>query len=150
MAVTILDQSVVCDGLDVRCLLSDGRMMTFHFVDVPANLQATVDGLEASYPVPEPPPEPVVNVPDSPIEIEFKRQRDAAKIAAIGYIYQNPTCTEADVTAVAGSQAPLLNGAYLLGMYVTGSFEQGYIAENTFAAFVQFILSRTPEQLMEI
>ena len=50
MAVTILDQSVVCDGLDARCMLSDGRIMTFHFIETPVDLQATVNSLEASYP----------------------------------------------------------------------------------------------------
>jgi hypothetical protein len=152
---TILDQSKVCDGYDVRCQLENGETTVFHFATEPADVQAIVDELGTAYmnrPAPEMPvvPEPIVAVQDTPIEAEFKRQRDAAKVAAIGYIYQNPGCSEADVTAIAGSQAPLLNGSYLLGMYVSGSFEQGYIAENTFAAFVQFILSRTPEELMSI
>ena len=44
---TILDQSTVCDGYDVRCELSNGEHSTFHFPSVPADTQAEVDLQEA-------------------------------------------------------------------------------------------------------
>jgi hypothetical protein len=77
-------------------------------------------------------------------------QRDAAKMAAINYIFVNPSCSDAEVLGAASAVAPLIDVQYLLGMYVSGAYEQGMIAENTFAAFREFILSRTPEELMSI
>jgi hypothetical protein len=46
---TILNQATVCDGHDVRCLLSNGERLTWHFQVQPADVQATVDALEASH-----------------------------------------------------------------------------------------------------
>ena len=47
---TILEQSSVCDGYDVRCLISTGGdgAVTFHFPSPPADVQALVDALEAA------------------------------------------------------------------------------------------------------
>ena len=46
---TILQQGVVCDGYDVRCLLASGEKLTWHFLSQPANVQQAVDVLEAAY-----------------------------------------------------------------------------------------------------
>ena len=43
----ILSESQVCDGFDVRCLLGDGRLRTFHFVTQPADAQAACNAVEA-------------------------------------------------------------------------------------------------------
>jgi hypothetical protein len=87
---------------------------------------------------------------ESPIEVAFKEQRDAGKIAAISYIYANPNCAEAEAVAAAQAVAPLINAAFLLNIYIAQSFEQGFINESTFAAFKAFVLSKTPEELMAI
>lgn len=149
MATKIHSTMAVSDGLDVRVTLADGRALTFHFNGVPADVQAAVDDAAATYPVA--PVEPVADtVEDSPIETAFKAQRDAAKVAAIGFIYTNPACTSDHVIAAIAALAPMLNGPYMLGLYMQTSVANGYIETATFDAFKAFILSRTPEQLMEM
>lgn len=46
---TIQRLETVADGLDVRCLLSDGTVTTFHFQTAPGNVQAACDTAENSY-----------------------------------------------------------------------------------------------------
>lgn len=48
---TILLQDKTCDGYDVNCLLASGESMVFHFPSQPANVQTSVDALEASLPL---------------------------------------------------------------------------------------------------
>jgi hypothetical protein len=86
----------------------------------------------------------------TPIVDEFVSQRDAAKIAAIAYIYSHPDCTEADVIAASQTVAPMISGAYLMGLYVNGAKDRGFISEASFGAFKMFVLGLTPEQLMAI
>lgn len=45
---TILSQSTVCDGYDVRCRFADGRERVFHFATMPAGVQAAADQAEAA------------------------------------------------------------------------------------------------------
>lgn len=45
----ILEQSAVCDGYDVACLLASGERLTFHFAAAPADVQVSVDALEVEY-----------------------------------------------------------------------------------------------------
>jgi hypothetical protein len=45
----ILSEGAVCDGYDVRCLLSSGERLTFSFPSQPADVPAAVDALEASH-----------------------------------------------------------------------------------------------------
>jgi aspartate-semialdehyde dehydrogenase len=90
------------------------------------------------------------NPQDSPIEAEFKRQRDLFKVNGIGYIYSNPNCTLEEVLAAVQPLAPMISGAFLIQTYIQGAFDNGYIAEATFEAFKNFICSRTLTELMSI
>jgi hypothetical protein len=49
MAVTILSQGAVSDGYDVRVTLESGDTSTFHFLSRPADVQADVEALAASW-----------------------------------------------------------------------------------------------------
>lgn len=97
-------------------------------------------------------PQPVASEPhgDSPIEAEFKRQRDAFKVAAIGFVHQARECSLEDVLAACAGVAPMINGAVLIQTYIAGAAQQGLIAEPTFEAFREFVAGLTIQQLMEM
>lgn len=146
--VEILSSGYVSDGYDVAVSLNDGRPHTFHFLTAPENIQDIVDTLALSL---EQSVEILPSVvTESPIEATFKAQRDQAKTTAIMYIYSHPDCTVEDVIASTADVAPMLNGEYLLNIYIVGAYTSGFISENTFEAFKIFILSRSIEQLMAI
>lgn len=149
---TIISSGQVCDGFDVEVRLDDGRRHTFHFVEPPADVAAEVERLAAALPPPDalPAPPPADATALSPIEQEFRRQRDAAKLAAIEYMYNHPDCAAEDVIAAAGQAAPMLNGSVLLNAYLEQAFARGYITELSFEAFRVFILSTPPEVLMQL
>jgi hypothetical protein len=86
----------------------------------------------------------------SEIERMFQIERDAAKVAAIQHIKSNPECTEEDILVLVTPMCTIINPAALMPVYVGGAFEKGMISENTFAAFKEFVLARTPEELMQI
>lgn len=129
----------VSDGWDIR--MDDGR--TLHSLIERTDWQAWAD----SMPVPADPPAPVETGPSS-VELEFQRQRDAAKLAAVMYIYQYPDCSEAEV--VGAVACPLLNSAGLLGLYIANCAASGYIESADFGLFKAFILTTPPETLMEL
>jgi hypothetical protein len=139
MATTIIK---VCDGWDVR---TDGGR-TFHSLVEREDWQAWIDSLPA--PV-DTPPTPAETSPSS-VELEFQRQRDAAKITAVMYIYKHPDCSEADTVAAAGVACPLLNSSALLDLYIGNCASEGYIESEDFELFKAFILTTPPEILMEL
>ena len=57
--VVILATLRVCDGVDFRCRLSDGQLITFSFPSMPKDPQAAVEALGPNYLLvnqPKPPP----------------------------------------------------------------------------------------------
>ena len=94
--------------------------------------------------------EPETAKQDSPIEAEFKRERDAFKVAAIGFVHQARDCSLEDVLAACAGVAPMINTAPLIQTYIAGAAQQGLIAEPTFEAFREFVAGLTLDQLMEM
>lgn len=50
---TILSTDHVSDGFDVRAILTDGSTHTFHFPNLPADLQSAVDTIEGVFLMPQ-------------------------------------------------------------------------------------------------
>jgi len=134
------------DGWDYFVLLASGESHTFHSPTEQADPQAFIDSLEASVEVAPPDPMPA----DAPVADELQQQRDAAKLATIAYMFAHPDCSQEEAADAGQAVAPLLNGVALMQRYITGSYELGYIPEATFAHFKAFVLSLTPEQLMQL
>ena len=86
---------------------------------------------------------------DSPIEAEFKAERDALKISAITYMHQNPGCTFDELLASIEANG-VVSPAGLLSLYVSNAAASGVIPEATFEAFRDWANTLTLEQLMAI
>ena len=87
---------------------------------------------------------------DSPIEQEFKKERDEFKISAIGYVHSNPQCSLSDVLECTSGISQMISHEYLINLYILNSFSAGIINDLTFDLFRDFICSLTVEQIMEM
>lgn len=86
---------------------------------------------------------------DSSIVIVFKNERDQLKTYAIQYIMMNPTCTKEELLS-SYTQTGIIDKSAFLDLYISETFNNGFIPENSFTVFRNWILTLTYEQLMSL
>jgi hypothetical protein len=95
--------------------------------------------------VEEPEPEPIEW---SEINESLVDDKDNLKTNFVTYIFTHPNCSYEECLISVGGQAQLVQAAALLNVYIGVCIQKQFIAEPTFTAMRDWMLTKTPQELM--